>query len=615
MSGVLAGTRISLKIAGASGQGVNSTGPLLARGLKRVGYCVFGYREYPSLIQGGHSTYQVDVSSRRLCSSECDVNILAAFNHHGLELNTPDLKPGGFLLHVTPEWTFSPEHARLIDERGLRVAPYPVFDVLRRLGGPPVVANVLLAAIVWTVLGLDPDALKELVSKTFAKKQDLLQINLRCIDEGQHHVKTKLDGFTIPLPEPDPVFADQLLLTGSEAMGLGAIHAGVRLFAGYPMTPVSPLQTYISACEHNTHMVVKQAEDEMTAAQMVSGAMWMGTRALTATAGVGFDLMTETISMNAMMENPMVVVLGQRPGPATGLPTWTAQTGLLPAVGGAHGEFTRCVLAASNSQDAFDLMPMAFNLAEEYQIPVIILTDKQIAEGLYTQRPYDLDRAEVRRGLVSETELAALTATDRYDPDAVDGISARWLPGSEAVTYCAQADEHDAAGAVKETSANTSAQIEKRMRKHVRLRAEIPRPEVLRSGTREHDSRPAADPIDLLLVGWGSTREVMLDVLDAAQLRDRSIAYLHYTCLWPLNTEDLLALAARARRLVLVEQNHQGQLGMLIGMHCGLQTPHRILKYDGRPFFYDELLARVAEEEARATHAEPATGTVDSAPL
>ena len=153
--------------------------------------------------------------------------------------------------------------------------------------------------------------------------------------------------------------------------------------------------SFIAEFENKTHMVVKQAEDEITAAQIVSGAMYMGTRALTATAGVGFDLMSETLSLNAMIENPTVFVLAQRPGPATGLPTWTAQGSLLQATSCSAGEFTRCVISVSNSQDAFDLMPVAFNLAEQYQISVIVLTDKQIAEALYTQHPYDLEKADI----------------------------------------------------------------------------------------------------------------------------------------------------------------------------------------------------------------------------
>src|ERR1700730_1366439 len=398
--------RISIKIVGASGQGINSIGAVVAKGLKRSGYCVFGYREYPSLIKGGHASYQLDVSNERIRSSETKVNVLVARNHHGLELNMEELKERGIVLHVTPGWQFPERHQKLIKERSLRVIYFPVDDVLTRLGARAILSNVLLTAFVWSMLDQDVDALKSLVGETFAKKKALLELNMRCIDEGYSFVDPEQGVTSVALPPPDKSFASDLLITGSQAMGPGVIHAGVRLYAGYPMTPSSPLLSFMADLENKTHMVVKQAEDEITAAQMVSGAMYMGTRALTATSGVGFDLMSETVSLNAMIENPTVFVLAQRPGPATGLPTWTAQGALLQAVNSSAGEFARCVLSVSNSQDAFDLMPIAFNLAEQYQISVIVLTEKQIAEALYTQEPYDPQKAAIRRGkLVTDPEL------------------------------------------------------------------------------------------------------------------------------------------------------------------------------------------------------------------
>src|SRR3984957_15677320 len=445
--------RISIKIVGASGQGLNSIGAIVAKGLKRSGYCVFGYREYPSLIKGGHASYQLDVSNERVRSTETKVSVLVALNHHGLELNIEELKEGGIVLHVTPGWHFPERHQKLIKERSLRVLYFPVDEILTRLNGKAILSNVLLTAFVWSMLGREVDALKSLVREKFAKKKALLELNMRCIDEGYSFADPGKGKISIGLPLPNKEFSSQLLVTGSEAMGLGAMHAGVRLYAGYPMTPSSPLLSFIADLENKTHMVVKQAEDEITAAQIVSGAMYMGTRALTATSGVGFDLMSETVSLNAMIENPTVFVLAQRPGPATGLPTWTAQGDLLQAVNTGHGEFARCVLCVSTSQDAFDLMPIAFNLAEQFQISVIVLTEEQIAEALYTQEPYDLQKAEIQRGkLVTDPEkLKALKSSDRYDPNAEGGISSRWLPGAAAAaTYCAQGDEHDASGAVSE---------------------------------------------------------------------------------------------------------------------------------------------------------------------
>jgi 2-oxoglutarate/2-oxoacid ferredoxin oxidoreductase subunit alpha len=313
-------SRISLKIVGASGQGINSIGAIIAKGLKRSGYCVFGYREYPSLIKGGHASYQLDVSNESICSTETKVNVLVALNHHGLELNMEDLKRGGIVLHVTPGWQFPEHHRTLISELNLRVIYFPVDDILNRLGARAILSNVLLTAFVWSMLDQDIDVIKSLVGEKFAKKKALLELNMRCIDEGYSFADLEQGAISVALPPPDKGFANHLLITGSQAMGLGAIHAGVRLYAGYPMTPSSPLLSFIAELENKTHMVVKQAEDEITAAQIVSGAMYMGTRALTATSGVGFDLMSETLSLNAMIENPTVFVLAQRPGPATGRP-------------------------------------------------------------------------------------------------------------------------------------------------------------------------------------------------------------------------------------------------------------------------------------------------------
>src|SRR5712672_806646 len=597
--------RISLKMVGASGQGVNSIGAIVAKGLKRSGYCVFGYREYPSLIKGGHASYQLDVSNERICSTETKVNVLVALNHHGLELNMEELKPGGIVLHVTAGWQFPEHHQKLIAERSLRVIYFPVDDILNRLGARAILSNVLLTAFVWSMLDQDIDALKSLVGEKFAKKKALLELNMRCIDEGYSFVDPEQGRISVALPPPDKDFAGHLLITGSQAMGLGAVHAGVRLYAGYPMTPSSPLLSFIAEFENKTHMVVKQAEDEITAAQIASGAMYMGTRALTATSGVGFDLMSETLSLNAMIENPTVFVLAQRPGPATGLPTWTAQGGLLQAANCSAGEFTRCVISVSNSQDAFDLMPVAFNLAEQYQISVIVLTDKQIAEALYTQHPYDLEKAEIDRGrlVIDPEKLKLLKSSDRFNPQAKGGVSLRWLPGSDAATYCAQGDEHNSVGAVDESSLNAKSQMEKRLRKFNGLRARLPAPK-LSIGGHSTTTIDWMDEIELLAIGWGSTGDVFQDVMCSDELRGRKIAYLHYTYLWPLRTKELQRLAKRSKRIVLVEQNYQGQLGMLIRMNCGLDIPDRILKYDGRPFFYDELLSSVMERCASGSEAE-----------
>ncbi len=578
--------RVSLKIVGASGQGINSIGEIVAKGLKRSGYCVFGYREYPSLIKGGHASYQLDCSAEEIESTELQVNVLITLNHHGLELNLRDVKEGGIIIHSTEGWKFSPEQQHFIADHRITVIRLPVDDILRRLKAKPILGNVLIAAFVWAACGQDKEMLKSLVGERFAKKKNLLDANMQCIEEGFGYTDPVIGKITVDFPKPDARWKDDLLITGSQAMGLGAIHAGVRLYAGYPMTPSSPILSFIADLQNKTGMVIKQAEDEITAAQMVSGAMHMGARSLTATSGGGFDLMSETVSLNGLIENPTVFVLAQRPGPATGLPTWTAQADLLMAIHTAHGEFARCVLSVSDSQDAFDLMPVAFNLAERYQISVIVLTDKQIAEALYTQAPYDQEKAEIHRG------IASASSGYRYDPQAENGISPRWLPGTQGTPYVAQGDEHGPDGSVHEGAKNAAEQMEKRMKKSQALKSALPDPELYRPGKNGWTIESEEPELDLLVVGWGSTKSAVMDALleVAAERGKKSIGYLHYTYLWPLRTKRFEALAKKAKKVVLVEGNFQGQLGKILRMECGCSIEDTILKYDGRPFFVDELI-------------------------
>ncbi len=590
-----------IRITGASGQGIVSIGEILARAAKRSGRCVFGYREYMSLIKGGHGCYQLDIADHPVRSSATETDLLLALNHHGFTHDLAGVRPGGIVLHAQEGWTFSPEHAALIADRRLQVTEVPVRAILQAFGGKPILSNMVLTAVAWSVLGEDPDLLKEMVREQFAHKPQVLDVNMRSIDDGASYREEQCADLALALPPADPRWRDHLLLTGSQAMALGLLRAGMRAFFSYPMTPASPLLTVLADLQNETGIVVKQAEDEITAAQMMSGAMFMGTRAATATSGGGFDLMTETLSMNGIAENPALFILAQRPGPGTGLPTWTAQGDLQLALHSGHGEFARGIVAVSDAQDACTLMTDAFNVAEKFQTPVIVLTDKHIAEGIFTQEPFGDTAPDIRRGaLVTDAAAAAtLSATDRYDPAAADGVSPRWLPGTQAAVYAGQTDEHTADGSVDESAANARAQMEKRLRKVGAMKAALPEPVLFQvvSGEWLVVSDDEKD-IDVLIVGWGSTKGAVLDALHEmanSQLPTAAshIAYLHYSWLWPLKTGRFERLAKTAKKIVLVEGNAQGQLGKLLRQETGIESTEKILKYDGRPFFRDELISRI----------------------
>ncbi len=607
---------IALKIVGSSGQGIDSIGEIIAKALKRSGYCVFGYREYPSLIKGGHASYQLDISDEKIESSSTKVDLILALNHHGLENNIGDLKPEGIFLHITPNWKFQDHEKEMIEKLHLSIIELPIEKTLTELKAKPILGNVILTAFAWSLLEQDVESLKTMVGEKFAKKKDLLALNMECIDRGVA-MRNEHSELSLRLPEAKKEWRNQLLLTGSKAMGLGSVAAGVRVYAGYPMTPSSPLLTYIAAIQNETGMSIKQAEDEITAAQFVSGAMLMGTRALTGTSGGGFDLMSETLSLNGIIENPSVFVLAQRPGPATGLPTWTGQGDLLMAIHTSHGDFARCVLSVSNAEDSFLLVNEAFNIAERYQISVIILTDKHIAEALYVTPPFEASNVTIDRGnLVQDAEeLRTLKASDRYDPHAENGISKRWLPGTCAATFVSQGDEHSADGSVNESSENAIAQMTKRMKKMDALRTSLPEPDLFVKEKGENGTvvqkrntekiYPPKTPseneehrrIDILLIGWGSTKSAVLDVLNTTEFKKNgeplTVAYLHFTYLWPLRTELLKDLLEKASMTILVEGNFTGQLGVLIKQETGIDIASKILKYDGRPFFRDELAKKI----------------------
>ena len=389
-------SRISFRIVGASGQGINSIGDIVSKSLKRAGYSVFGYREYPSLIVGGHAGYQFDLGESALRSPAIELDALLALNYQGLtRYFTPSasapqyLKKGGYLIHAVANWKFTEEHQRHIVAHGIHVVYIPIEQMLRELDAPLVLQNVIFAGFLWELFGQELPLLQKVVAEQFAKKPKLVDINLKAAEKG-FTFRPEGDFPKIALPPTKEEVKNHLLITGNEAIGLGAIHAGVRMYTGYPMTPASSLLGYVAKVQNATGMVIKQAEDEITAAQMASGASFMGTRAMTGTSGGGFDLMTETLSMVGMIESPMVFVLGQRPGPATGVPTWTTQGDLLLSIHAGHGEFPRCVYAISDADDAFFGMAETWNIAEKYQIPVIFLTDKYIAECLFCPAPFHL---------------------------------------------------------------------------------------------------------------------------------------------------------------------------------------------------------------------------------
>jgi 2-oxoglutarate/2-oxoacid ferredoxin oxidoreductase subunit alpha len=567
--------RIVIKVAGESGQGVNSVGEMLCKGIKRSGYWVFGYREYPSLIRGGYSNYQIDFSDKEIQSSSIEFDLCICQSRLAVHRVLPDISENGVLIHNIKNVVFKLEEKKLIEEKKIRIEFIDAALEVEKMGAAKVMANTHLVGIAWRILGLDKAVIAEILTEKFEKKPEILHKNIEILDHA-FSLDTNIS-FDIPFKKSSEFGKDAIVTTGNHTMSLGAISAGVRAYITYPMTPASSILTYLASVYKKTEMLIKQAEDEITAVQMVLGAMHMGTRALVGTSGGGFDLMTETITMAALAEIPLVIIIAQRPGPATGVPTYTAAGDLDIAVYSGHGEYPRCVLAASDGVSAYETVQKAFNISEKYQIPVILLTEKQIGESLYSIEKLP-EPLEIERGLVQD--VANIKSQDRYKLTE-NGVSPRWIPGSSQEVFFANGDEHKDQGVVTEDPVEIKASMEKRMRKLQTLKNNLDEPVLY--GEQEGD---------ILFVGWGSVKGAMVDVLSLQN--EKRISYLHYEVVYPVQTEKLLGLAKSFSKVVLVENNMTGQLGKLIKIDCGFEFDDKFLKYDSRPFFFEDVLNYIA---------------------
>ncbi|MBU0974133.1 2-oxoacid:acceptor oxidoreductase subunit alpha [Patescibacteria group bacterium] len=569
--------RFVVKVVGESGQGVNSIGEVLAKALKDNGLFIFGYREYPSLIKGGDASYQIDIANKEIKSSSAQCDVLMCLVRSSFKKYLKSVRENGSIIHSVVKLTPTPEEELFIKENKINVEFIPAKDIAVELGGKRIMSNTIMLGAIWQIFGLEITGLEDNIRQIFSRKPEVIEINLKCLNTGHDYDLSKLQKPKLGLRETKN-FKDDLLMSGNHAIGLGAIAAGVRVYYSYPMTPSSSILSYLSSVYHETGMIVKQIEDEISVANMAIGSMHMGARTMIATSGGGFDLMTETVSLSGITETPFVCVIAQRPGPGTGLPTWTSASDLNLAIYSGHGEYTKCVVAAHDIASCYTVTQQAFNIAEKYQIPVIILTEKQIAESIFQvdKMPQDIP---IERHIVEGQELEKVISQDRYK-NTETGVSLRWLPGSCDATFDANGDEHLSDGSLTEDAVMVKEIYEKRIRKEEYLLKDLPEPEVFGS----------KNP-DLSFVGWGSVKNSMLDVIDILNERGKKkIAYLHYEYVYPLKTEVFQKFAKNAKKLVLIENNATGQLGNLITSKTGVLLKNRLLKFDGRPFFLEDII-------------------------
>lgn len=569
--------RFSIKIGGQSGTGINTVGIVLSKAFRRIGYYSVSYREYPSLIKGGFASYKLDISNSPINAISFSTDVNVAIDKWSFENLLERIEDNTIFVVDKNLIKISEEQYAKIQSKNVVLHEIPLTMTAKQVGGNTIMKNTVLLGALWNLLGLDQQSIVDVVSAIFNKTPEIQEANKKCAIAGQDLLspnKELLKNFP-----PTDELKDYINISGNEAIAIGAIAGGVRAYIAYPMTPSSSILHTMSKLGPKFGVVIKQAEDEITAVNMAIGANHTGTRAMTATAGGGFDLMTEALSLAGITETPLVVGLAQRPGPATGVPTWTSQGDLKIALHGGHGEFTRIILAPGDMDECFDMTWEAHNLAEQFQAVVIILTDKYLAESLFTTKDFDSSKVIIDRGdLIVGNHDKEL---QRYK-FSENGISQRWLPGEDANTFVANSDEHDEHGNSTEDPIEIKKMIDKRMKKDIAVLNSLPQPEVFGS-----------DDADVSIIAWGSSKHIILDAMKEVEKSGKKVNFLYYKYVYPLKTEKLIEFIKNAKNLLLVENNEVGQLGDLIQMKTSIEIKNRMLKYDGNPFFVEDIVNKI----------------------
>ena len=574
--------RLTWKLGGKAGEGIMATGVIFSQSCSRGGLDVFDINEYPSLIKGGHNTIQVRVEDREIFSQVTGVSVLIALNKETIYLHKDELSKGGGIIYDSAE-----NIERKDIREDIRLYPVPFMNIIKETGAQAIMKNNVALGASMALIDYDFDILAGVIRDTFKRKGDkIINDNINAARAGFDYIKKNFpDDFNYKLEKIG--IPGKMLLTGNDAICMGAIKAGCKFYAAYPMTPASSILHFMAANERRFNIVVKHTEDEIAAVNMAIGAGFAGVRAMCGTSGGGFCLMSEGYGLAGMIEVPLVIIVGMRPGPSTGMPTWSEQGDLKFVLSASQGDFPRPVLVPGDNEECFYMTQEAFNIAERYQTPVIVLTDKNLAESHKTTEKFDANRITIDRGVyASPEELAASPETTffkryRYTEN---GVSPRTIPGMKKGIYTATSDEHDEEGNIREDADIRIKMMQKRMKKLDSLAKEI-----------NHPDLTGAKDAEVTIISAGSTKGSIKEAMMMLENEGISVNYLQILYLNPFPTEIVAGVIDSAKKAVVVENNFTGQLADIIKEKTGRDVYKRILKYDGRPFYPEEIRHEIAE--------------------
>ncbi|MGN7298645.1 2-oxoacid:acceptor oxidoreductase subunit alpha [Ferdinandcohnia sp. SAFN-114] len=573
--------QLSWKVGGQQGEGIESTGEIFSIALNRLGYYLYGYRHFSSRIKGGHTNNKIRVSTTQVRAISDDLDILVAFDQETIDFNFHELRDGGVVLADAKFKPTIPENTKV------HLYSVPFTEIATELG-TSLMKNMVAIGATSSLLDLDLNVYLNVVDEIFGRKgQQVVEKNMEAIKAGAEFLTNLLsEDVIMKLDKADG--KQRMFMIGNDAIALGALAGGARFMPAYPITPASEIMEYLISKLPEFGGTVIQTEDEIAACTMAIGSNYAGVRAFTASAGPGLSLMMESIGLSGITETPLVIIDTQRGGPSTGLPTKQEQSDLLAMIYGTHGEIPKIVMAPSTVQEAFYDIIEAFNLAEEYQCPVIFLTDLQLSLGKQTVEPLDYSKIEIRRGnLLLDDELPELENKEYFKRYEVteSGISPRVVPGVKNGIHHVTGVEHNEQGKPSEAASNRKDQMEKRLKKTKNIRFNTP---VHKNAKHEE--------ADLLVVGFNSTRGAIEEAMTRLENDGIKVNHAQVRLIHPFPTEEILPLIQSAKKVLVVENNATGQLANIMKMNVGhADKITNFLKYDGNPFLPHEVHTKCKE--------------------
>ena len=571
---------IEIMFGGQAGDGSLTTGDLIAGVFKRMGLEVYTYKDFPSRIRGGHTNYVIRAGERTNYGMADFVDGLVAFDLEAVEAHIEEMRPGGFVIFDNS----SDQLTEAVKRDDITWYEVPLAKMAKGDLGLELVRNTISLGVLGALVGMDSEIMKALVAGVYKRKgEKVVDINVRAVEAGENYVKEHFaewpSGYGLKA-KPD---GDRLIMMGNDAIGYGALVAGCRFMAGYPITPATDVLEWMAKYAPRFGGVAVQAEDELAAINMVIGAAFTGVRSMTATSGPGQALMTEAIGLAGVLEIPVVVIECARAGPSTGMPTKTEQSNLNHLIFSGHGEIPRIVLAPGTVEDSFYLTVAAFNLAEKYQCPVFVLSEQALCQSKATLPKLDLSRVEIDRGkLVLEPVVFGEYKRFAFSDD---GVSPRVIPGVEGGMHLAAGSEHNDAGVITESAQNRTRMMDKRFRKLDTAKPDLPTPLL-------HGDPQA----EIGIIGYGSNRGPIVESQDRMARNGIATRFLELRTLWPFPEDEVRDFIADAKHVFVVENNYTGQLERLIRYVVGpLERMHRVLKYNGRPFHPIEIIDAIEE--------------------